>query len=723
MDIDNHINQLKRHSDNGHMAFVLLRLRNREVIEFINDFIETKNKDVKKDTLSTIKEIIIQCKTIYDLDWHEIPYDDVLYDKMLSKYKKFEKEPFGNASIGSANVKYKYDTLAGTLDKVHFIYDSEKEGLNDDRPSLEEWFKSAGIEKKKIRILANHKKDGTSVVADMVYDESSKSYKINKCTSRGKKDHGEGADISVVGKGIRFNPKSMKDKFGYIPAELGIQYEMVISHKHKTELEKYMNRKFANNRSAITGLLRRMVFATPKEADVLRQWISLVPVGFEFKGDLKNFMEEYAWDEIYASVCATFIYGDVTMGYSIIEWKTIDDLLKDAREYADTLIEKRSKLNHEIDGVVLTILNPSIQKELGRKNHINQWQVAYKFPEQVKKTKIVGLIESTGAFGYKEFLAETEPVYLNGTLQNKGQFHSLDRFKSFNARIGDEVYLKLSGDVIPYMYTDETCERGNGEKLKLPKKCKCETELVEEKNKLRCPNVDCDQRIVGRLVTFLSEVNSKGLAEAACEKLYKTLNITKPSQLLQLTEKDFLKLDGFEKGSSKLAYETIQEIRTRPRKLSVIISSLAIDCFRKSTVEKVLAEISIEEIIKLAKESKIDELKGRLQKAHGVDKNSKIIAEGLIKYIYDFEKICSLMTIKKEISIKTSKTILISGFRNDEEFEEVAARNGYAVKDGVKKYDMLVIKNESYLSKPKAKTAKENGKPIMTYNEFIDKYK
>ena len=78
-------------------------------------------------------------------------------------------------------------------------------------------------------------------------------------------------------------------------------------------------------------------------------------------------------------------------------------------------------MNHAIDGLVMTILDKDIRAKMGRKNNINQFQVAYKFPEEGVKTIIRDLIVTTGNFGYKEFLLQVDPVVLNGTTQFKAQ--------------------------------------------------------------------------------------------------------------------------------------------------------------------------------------------------------------------------------------------------------------------------------------------------------------
>lgn len=708
------IDKMNRYEKNKQRIFILMNLRSPEILKAIDKFIEMKNSEVSNDILDIIESIIIYAKTIYEIETYTDPYDDKLYDKMISKFKKFRNEPFGN-TVGIANATYKYDKLSGTLDKTHFIYNNEKP-INDTRDSLEDFFNSLPVNDwDELSILINQKKDGNSVTANYVFVDGE--YVAESGISRGKKDYGEGTDVSILFKDLSFKPKDIKEVFGFVPKAIGVQYELLISNRQKEAFESFSNKKFANNRAAAAGLLRRILFASKKDLNILKKFVSLVPVGFDIlKKDMKKPINA-TWDKLYECICSTFIYGDVTMEYKIYHG-TKSELLSQINDLADKQLKKRNKLNHAIDGLVITILNPELQKRLGRKNNINKWQVAYKFPEEGQKTIVRGAAITTGNFGYKELLLLVDPVILNGTKQCKAQVHSLDRFKKLNLRIGDEIILKLSGDVIPYGYKDETCKPGTGKKLKFPKYCECGTKLVEEKNKMRCPNKTCPYRIVGSLVTFFTELNGKGIGEKTCEQLYDELGVSKPSEVLKLEQKDFRSLNGFKDASAKLAMDTITDIVKRPRTIASILSALGIDSFRTSTANKLLETIDINTLISLVEKGDKEKLIEVIRRADGIDTNAQIIAEGLIRNLDELKELLKVMTIKKSKNIHTNKTLVVSGFRPDDDFIDKANLKGYAVKDSGKKMDLLVIKDESYLNKSKGRYAESKGIKIVTLSEF-----
>lgn len=723
------VNIMKDYEAENKLVFISAILVSKNIKDFVKEFINMDKSDINDKILDIINDIIVFSKSVYESDKYTDPFDDIVYDRMISKFKKFRAEPFGNNSVGLANAKYKYDILSGTLDKVHFLTNKERKEYNeenntkDERDSFEDYINSIPCSKDRIlSVLVNQKKDGTSVTVD--YKLEGDVYVPDSAISRGKKDYGEGTDVSAILMNKEtYSAKKIKKLLGFKPKYIGVQYEMLISNEMKHKFEDFMGKSFVNNRSAVSGLLRRILFASKKERKELKKFYSLVPVGFDI---LDKYIEKKSyydlnWNDLYVTICETFIHGDIDMDYKVFHG-TKKEILEEFSHIAEKELKKRKKLNHAIDGLVMTILDKDIRSKMGRKNNINQFQIAYKFPEEGVKTVIRDLIVTTGNFGYKEFLLQVDPVVLNGTTQFKAQLHSLNRFKKMNPHIGDEIILKLSGDVIPYGYKDASCRNGDGKKIKLPKYCECGAELVEENNKLRCINSMCPHRISGALTTFFTELNAKGIGESICKQLYDELGVTSPVDVLKLQKEDFKQLTGFKDAAAKAAMDTIQDILSRPRSIPSILSALGIDCLRASTATKILDVLSIDELIKLVDNNEKDKLIKKLKSAEGIDKNADKITDGLFDKINMLKELLSLISVKETVKQNFDKTIVISGIRNDEELTELANKNGFNVKDSGKKFDLLVIKDDSMLDKSKAIYAKSNNIPIMTRSEFFKKY-
>lgn len=133
--------------------------------------------------------------------------------------------------------------------------------------------------------------------------------------------------------------------------------------------------------------------------------------------------------------------------------------------------------------------------------------------------------------------------------------------------------------------------------------------------------------------------------------------------------------------------------------------------------------VSINDIINVIDSGDKDALIDMIRKSEGIDTNATVIAEGLIDKIDELKTLLGIMTIKETDNTQYDKTIVVSGLRNDEQLTELANKNGFAVKDSGKKFDLLVIKDSSMMNKSKAKYALSKNIPIMTRNEFMNKYK
>lgn len=704
MNIDKIFGYIDVFSKRGYIGLGNNMMKSKRVIKFIQDFLSDPSPSTID--LDRIKLIIMMSKSVYDLDEHILAIPDELYDTMLSKYKKFRDEPFAiSTMVGLSTTEYKYPSLAGTLDKAHHIYNTD---VTDDRISVEEWVtKHARHFKNGASILVSFKIDGASIASDIMTDRQPY---IAGSMSRGKLDYGEGGDVSIITNGLVFTKVENARYFN-----MGIQYEFAISDEGKRKFEKLMNRTFANHRSAAVGLMRRMLFADKHHLKEYRKMFSLVPVGFEIPGS-----DDWLSDFTY--VVENMGYGDVSLQYQYNTFDSPTEFLIWFDEYANQAISERESLDYAIDGLVITFCDADVQKEIGRSGNINKYQLAYKFPEKRKRTRVLGMQITTGNFGYKELMVDVNTVVLNGTNQSKGQVHSIKKFDNLNLHIGDECFLKLSGDVIPFLEVDETCARGNGPRLKLPTHCdSCGAELIIQKDKFRCINSNCDLNRIGKLVTFVNELNAKGIGFETIKQLYNDLHVSTIPELLELEFKDFIMLDGFADESAANAAQTIEDIKSKPRTHAVVLSSLGIDELRTSTAEKILDQIPFSELMLLIDLEDADELERRLKQCKGVDKKAEGYARELISLGSDYiNTVFSYMTIKApKDKVSYDKTILVSGFRNDEYFEIAANLAGYDVKYSGSKSDLVVIANDSYRSKPKAMNAIAHGIPVMTRDEFL----
>jgi len=106
-------------------------------------------------------------------------------------------------------------------------------------------------------------------------------------------------------------------------------------------------------------------------------------------------------------------------------------------------------LDFEIDGLVIKVNNIHLWEKIGFTEHHPRYAVAYKFPAEVGRTKILSVEHSVGRTGTITPVAHLEPIALGGVIVKRATLHNYDEVKELDVRIGDLIFIKRAGEVIP----------------------------------------------------------------------------------------------------------------------------------------------------------------------------------------------------------------------------------------------------------------------------------
>ena len=112
--------------------------------------------------------------------------------------------------------------------------------------------------------------------------------------------------------------------------------------------------------------------------------------------------------------------------------------------------EKKATLPYDIDGIVVKVNDFAQQQDLGAVARTPRWAIAYKFPAQQGRTKILDIIANVGRTGAITPVALVEAVTLppNSVVQ-RATLHNQLEIDRKDVRIGDTVLIQKAGDVIP----------------------------------------------------------------------------------------------------------------------------------------------------------------------------------------------------------------------------------------------------------------------------------
>ena len=231
------------------------------------------------------------------------------------------------------------------------------------------------------------------------------------------------------------------------------------------------------------------------------------------------------------------------------------DNIDEVLEYINEWTKKRNSLPYDIDGIVIKVNDINMQDKLGYTAKVPKWATAYKFPAEEVITRLIDIIFTVGRTGKITPNAVLEPVRVAGSTISRATLHNEDNIVNKGIKIGDNVFIRKAGDVIPEVVRSLK-ERRNGNELAFDMidKCPiCDFYVVrkEEEADYYCPNNDCPARRIENIIHFVSRdaMNIDGMGEAVIEQLYNEGFINDITDIYDFDRyKDELtKLDGYGK--------------------------------------------------------------------------------------------------------------------------------------------------------------------------------
>ena len=169
--------------------------------------------------------------------------------------------------------------------------------------------------------------------------------------------------------------------------------------------------------------------------------------------------------------------GDI--GFSVSAVRVVKNP-REAQAYYESMIETRSKLPFEIDGMVIKVNNLALQQQLGFLSREPRWATAYKFPAETVMTRLNDIEWQVGRTGQITPVGKLEPVKVGGVTVSNVTLHNFGEIQRLDVRAGDMVSVHRAGDVIPKVTRVWTDQRpADSEPVKLPSTCPvCDSPVV-----------------------------------------------------------------------------------------------------------------------------------------------------------------------------------------------------------------------------------------------------
>lgn len=179
--------------------------------------------------------------------------------------------------------------------------------------------------------------------------------------------------------------------------------------------------------------------------------------------------------------------------------------LKQVEKFIAHFDKHRHDVEHEIDGVVVKVDSIADQRTLGATSRAPRWAIAYKYPAEVVTTTLEDIRVNVGRTGRVTPFGVMAPVRVAGSTVQMATLHNASEVERKGVLIGDRVFLRKAGDVIPEIIGPVVESRDGSERpFVMPTSCpECGTPLAPEKDgdaDIRCPNTrSCPAQLRERL--------------------------------------------------------------------------------------------------------------------------------------------------------------------------------------------------------------------------------
>ncbi len=307
----------------------------------------------------------------------------------------------------------------------------------------------------------------------------------------------------------------------------------------------------------------------------------------------------------------------------------------------------RKDLNFATDGAVIKVNSLGLQDVLGYTAKSPRWAAAWKYPPEIRETRVIEIEHSVGRTGVITPVAIMEPVNLSGTTVQRASLHNFDELEAKDVRKGDTVKVHKAAEIIPEVLEVVLSKRPSDARRELRPEtcpiCGTPTTKIGDEVALRCPNrTGCPAQQRNRLEHWVSKsaMDIDGIGPSLLEQLLDKGLVSSPADLYRLTMDDFMGLERMGEKSAENAVKAIEASKTRP--LSSLINALGIRHVGKETA--ILLANAFPGIDELAEAT--------LEKLTEIEGVGPQVAESIQVYFADLEH-RNLIHELKELGVNT----------------------------------------------------------------------
>jgi NAD-dependent DNA ligase len=586
---------------------------------------------------------------------------DLLVDFLHLKYPKSKVlKNIGAKVIGKNKVKLDYHL--GSMDKIKPTMGKE----------FEKW-----ISKYKAPYYISDKLDGISAL--LVYYTN----KEIKLFTRGTAE--EGMDITPL---LKYLNLPTSDKLNLESKNkdilMAFRGELVIS---KNNFIKWAD-KMKNPRNSVAGLVnsKKINPLLANDTDIIIYEVIDPPMKIE---------DQYKTIK--------------KIGFNCVEYKKLDEI--NFEVLSNLFKNRRTTAEYEIDGLIIT----NNDKYIRNIKDNPEYAFAFKdiLEDQIAITKVIKIEWNISKDGYIKPTLILEPVKIGGVEISRVTGHNAKFIEEHKLGSGSEIQLIRSGDVIPFIQK----VLKSSKKPDLPQGQwtwnKTHVDIIAD-------NSSVDQ-LIKQIHFFFASFDTKGLGEKNVEKLIDA-KIDTVLKILQANKNDFLNVSGFKEKSAMNLELSIKKAMTDINMAKLMAASNKLGHGIGFERIKLILD-KYPNLFKDYKKWKKDEFIDKIKEVYGwEDKTSNLFVSNFPDFINFYESIKDYVTIKNTLTKTneneyTGKTIVFSGFR-DNELQKKLEESGAKITNSISKNTNILIVKDKNEETSKILKAKELNILILNRDEI-----
>tara|TARA_Y100000389_G_scaffold661_1_gene662 strand:+ start:5462 stop:8635 length:3174 start_codon:yes stop_codon:yes gene_type:complete len=643
-------------------------LKKLKIVQIDNNYVERFKKEginvLKEMNENELSDLIRKANQLYYCDNNPIFTDneyDILREYILNKYPNNEaaKEGHTKSNIAIEKNRVKLPYEMWSMDKI-----------KPDTKELAKW-----IKKYKGPYVLSCKLDGVSGLYSTENNEE-------KLYTRGDGIYGQ--DISHLIPYLKLPTKK----------DITIRGEFIIK---KEVFDKKYKGKAANPRNLVAGIINKKTISPEKYKDI-------------------DFIAYEVINPVMKPLQQMLYFPEIEVNHVKFDVKeTISNEI-----LSETLLKWREEYDYEIDGII--VINDEIYP---RPKGNPDYAFAFKMiiSEQVAEAKVLDVIWTPSKDGYLKPRVQIEPITLGGVKIEYATGFNAKFIVDNNIGLGALIQIVRSGDVIPHILsTIQPAEN--------PILPDVPYDWNETKVDFVLKDKEDDKTVREKIITaFFKTLGVDGLGPGNIKRIMDAGYDSVP-KILAMDIEAFLTVEGFKKTMATKIYNSIQkevEKSTLPELMSA--SNIFERGFATQRFKIILAaypNILTSSESNEEKTAKLEKVEGIAKKTaekfvKNISKFVKFMEEAnLMKKINDYEKQI-ISDDKKEKHILFGKKIVFTGFRDKDTMETITKLGGELANSVSKNTFVVIVKNKDDDS-GKIDQAKKLNIPILTLEEFKDKY-